>query len=82
MQYGVDGIGVMRGADINFEQPPEAPCEVCGGMVNLESPIDVTVEQANGSMEVERMTEANARALMAMMGIQPPPVMCDEHEEA
>ena len=59
----------------------EAPCEECGGMVDLSAVITVvTVNVEDGEEMEERMTEANARQLLAEAGIPPPPVMCDRHE--
>lgn len=82
VQYHADHVGVIEGADLDFQQPPEAPCERCGRMVNLESPITVSQQQEDGTMTETRMTEADARALMSVMNIMPPAIMCDQHEDA
>jgi len=56
----------------------EAPCELCGGMVDLDAIITVRISEADGSESVSEMTEAEARELAGDLA---PPVMCDQHEE-
>ena len=80
-QYQTNGAGVLKGADLNFEQPTEFPCDDCGGMVDLTSVIAVEIQNMDGTMERQEMTEANARALLATVGVPPPPVLCDAHPE-
>lgn len=71
---------MLAGTDIDFRQPTEAPCAECGGMVDLSSDITVNIVQADGSEAKSRMTEADARALLAQVGMMPPPVLCGRHE--
>ena len=80
-QYQISGVGVLEGADIDFGQPTEFPCDECGGMVDLSGVITVTIESADGTTEVREMSEADARALLATVGLPPPPVMCDQHDQ-
>jgi len=77
-QRAVDGIGVIVGADIDWGQI-DLPCAECGEMVNLNTPITVTIVEHDGSESSKEMTEANARALLAAVGLAPPPVRCDQH---
>ena len=85
-QYGVNGITVLEGANLDFQQPTEFPCDDCGAMVDLSKEIMVSVVTAKniqdgvGGTET-KMTEANARALLAQVGIPPPPVLCDQHDD-
>ena len=74
-QYGVDNIGVLAGADLDFAQPDEQPCAECGGPVDLSALIVVRVGE-----DTKVMSEADARALLATLGIEPPIVLCDQHE--
>ena len=78
-QYAIGGIGVFEGANLDFAQSTEAPCRDCGGMVDLTSAITFTIQNADGSESPSKMTEANARALMMLMGAAPPPILCDQH---
>ncbi|KKL66634.1 hypothetical protein LCGC14_2142990 [marine sediment metagenome] len=78
-QYAVSGIGVIEGADMDFKQPHESPCRDCGGMVDLTSEITFSVQNVDGPESESKMTEANARALLMMMGMDPPPVLCSQH---
>jgi len=80
-QYVADGIGILPGALLDFEQPERALCVECGGLVNLTSEITVVIQEEDGSKTEQKMTEANARALLQLMDIAPPPVLCDWHEE-
>ena len=80
-QYVADGIGILPGATLDFGQPPRGLCAECGGLVKLDSEISFVIQEHDGSETVERMTEANARALMTTMDIAPPPILCDWHEE-
>ena len=77
-QRAVDGIGVIAGAGIDWGQI-DLPCGECGEMVNLNTPITVTIVEHDGSESSKEMTEANARALIAAVGLAPPRVMCDRH---
>ena len=79
MQYEVDGVAVMKGADLNFDQPAEFPCDECGGMVDLSSPITVHIVALDGTETEQVMSEADARALLTTISIPPPPVLCDRH---
>ena len=80
-QYTADMVGVVDGADIDWQQPLSAPCEECGGMVDLSSPIKVQlIEVADQSEVFTTMPEAEARQLLAEVGLPPPPVLCDKHE--
>lgn len=81
MQAAADGVGVLEGADIDFGQPTELPCADCGAMVNLASVITVTITNVSGPDSATEMTEADARALLAQVGIPPPLVLCNQHEE-
>lgn len=78
-QYGADGVAVMAGADVDFQQPQEMPCDDCGGLVDLSSTIKFTVMEADGTESAQEMSEADARALLASVGVPPPPVLCDAH---
>ena len=78
-QYAVGGIGVFEGANLDFAQSTEAPCRDCGGMVDLTTIITVNVLNEDGAESASQMTEANARALMMMVEMAPPPVLCDQH---
>ncbi len=49
-------------------------------MVDLTSIITVNIVQADGSESASKMTEADARALIAQVEIAPPPVLCDQHQ--
>ena len=81
MQYMADGVGVLEGAELGFGQPSEFPCEDCGGMVDLTSEITVSITNSEGSVSrQEKMSEADARALLAQLDIPPPPVLCSRHE--
>jgi hypothetical protein len=80
MQYQVDGVGVVAGADLDYEGPSAFPCDDCGAMVDLTSEITVKIMEADGSESEEKMTEAAARALLSVVNIPPPPVMCDQHD--
>lgn len=71
VQYQVSGIGVLEGADLSFGQPGAMPCWDCGKMVDLTGLIAVGNRY---------MTEANARALLGVVGFPPPPLMCEEHD--
>ena len=78
-QMGADAIGVLPGA----ETPDYVllhPCEECGGMVDLSSPIQVHLVEMDGSDVFTTMPEAEARGLLAEVGIPPPPILCDKHE--
>ena len=78
VQYQADHIGLAEGADTDFGMPLEVACEDCGGMVDLSAEITV---QISGSESERRLTEANARQLLQEVGIAPPPIMCERHEE-
>ena len=79
VQYQADHIGVLEGADTDFGLPTERPCDECGGLVDLSAEITVKITHPDGSETEECMTEANARQLLAEVGVPPPPVMCDQH---
>ena len=80
-QYTADMVGVVDGADIDWHQPLQMPCEECGGMVDLSTPIKVQlIEVADQSEVFTTMPEAEARQLLAEVGLLPPPVLCDQHE--
>jgi len=81
IQEALDGIGVLKGACLDFGQDIKSPCLVCDGMVDLSSPATVTIVNADGSESSEEMTEADARVLIVSVGLPPPPVLCDQHEE-
>ena len=75
----MDGVGVLVGADIDWGQI-DLPCAECGEMVDLSSIITVSiVEQDGTATETREMTEANARALLATVGVDPPIVLCVAH---
>ena len=78
-QYAVSGVGVIEGANLDFKQPLEATCRDCGGMVDLTTIITVNVLNEDGTQSASQMTEANARALLTMLDMAPPPVLCDQH---
>lgn len=48
-------------------------------MVNLDGLITVKLQEADGSVVQTLMAEWEARNLVADGGIQPPPVICDQH---
>ena len=77
VQYAVDHLGLLKGADTNFGVPDELPCVSCGGMVDLSALITMRVIDIDGADSEETMTEANARQLMAEMGVVPPVVFCE-----
>ncbi len=79
-QYQVDGVAILAGADIDYLGPYEFPCDECGEMVDLTSPITVTIMEADGSEAKKEMPEAAARALLHTVGLPPPPVLCDREE--
>src|SRR3972149_6069150 len=68
----MSGVGVIPGADLDWGQI-DLPCAECGEMVNLNTPITVTIVEHVGSESSKEMTEANARALIAAGGLAPPP---------
>lgn len=78
-QYAVSGIGVVEGADLDFQQPSEAPCRDCGSMVDLTSDIIVNIQRGDGSEASSTMSEADARALLVQVEMMPPPVLCGPH---
>jgi hypothetical protein len=80
-QYAIDGIGVLKGADIDFGQDIKAPCSICDKMVDLSSPVTVNIVDADGSESPTEMTEADARVLIVSVGLPVPPVVCSQHEE-
>ena len=79
VQYQADHVGLIKGADTDFGMPIEMACEDCGDTVDLSA--EITVQIVNVPEAAERMTEANARQLLAELGVAPPPVMCERHEE-
>ena len=79
-QYQVAGVGVFAGADIDFGQPSESPCWRCGEPVDLSVMITVNIVDGD-SVTTTEITEANARALLAQVGMGSPDVLCSEHEE-
>ena len=79
-QMGADNIGVLAGSDLPEAESFQFPCEECGGMVDLSAPIKVTMMEMDGTEVFTTMPEAEARALLAEVGIPPPPVLCDQHE--
>ena len=82
IQDQVDHIAVLPGADLDFGMTTEMPCEECGGLVDLTALINVSTHDIEtGEDTVQVMSEANARQLLAEAGLQPPPVMCNRHEE-
>ena len=70
---------MFEGANLDFTPSTEAPCRDCGGMVGLTTVITVNVLNEDGTESASQMTEANARALLTMLGMSPPPVLCDQH---
>ena len=76
----MDGIGVLKGACLDFGQDIKSPCLVCDGMVDLSSPVMVKIIDADGSESAQEMSEADARVLIVSVGLPPPPVLCDQHE--
>ena len=80
-QYGANGVTILAGANLDFGQPTEFPCDDCGAMVDLTSIITVSIQNQDGTMSEEQMTEADARALLATVGVPPPPVMCERHDD-
>ena len=92
VQYQMSGVSVLPNADLDFGQPTEFPCDDCGAMVDLTSIILVTmIEDGEGEHcecgdppqrhAHQPMTEADARALLHTVGLPPPPVMCDQHDD-
>ena len=82
VQYQMSGVSVLPNADLDFGQPTEFPCDDCGAMVDLSSMINVAIENRDGTISETEMTEADARALLDIVGIPPPPVMCNQHDDA
>ena len=81
-QMQANGVGVLQGTDLDFEQPLEFPCDDCGEMVDLSRMITVSVVGPDGvTTEQQEMTEANARVLLAQVGLPPPPVLCSRHDD-
>ena len=80
VQYQADHVGLIKGTDTDFGMPLEMACEDCGDTVDLSA--EITVQIVNAGVSAERMTEANARQLLQEVGVAPPPVMCERHEEA
>ena len=81
-QDQMNNVAVLPGADIDFGLSLERPCEECGGLVDLSGLINVSTHDIEtGEDTLQVMSEADARQLLAEAGIQPPPVMCDRHEE-
>jgi len=79
-QYAMSGVGVLPGADLDWGQI-DLPCSECGEMVDLSGVISVNIVGQDGTEgEPTEMTEANARALLATVGIVPPPVLCELHD--
>jgi len=79
-QYAISGVSVIPGADLDWGQI-DLPCAECGEMVDLSGIITVNIVEQDGTEgEPTEMTEANARALLATVGIVPPPVLCDQHD--
>jgi len=79
-QYAMSGVGVIAGTDIDWGQI-DLPCSECGEMVDLSGIITVNIVEQDGTAgESQEMTEANARALLATVGITPPPVLCELHD--
>ena len=82
-QQGADNVGIIPGADLPSFGTTQFPCEECGGMVDLTSPIRVRLIDMVDGEESETFTtmpEADARALLGEVGLPQPPVMCDKHE--
>lgn len=52
----------------------------CGTLVNLNSVITVNMMNEDGTMTATEMSEANARALLAEVGLPPPPILCCQHD--
>ena len=80
-QYQMSGVGVLPNADLDFGQPTEFPCDECGAMVDLSGTIIVKLAEIDGSEVETQMTEADARALLHTVGLPPPPVMCEQHDD-
>ena len=80
VQETVDGIGVIKGADLDFGQGITAACSVCDASVDMSSPITVTITEVGGAESSQEMTEADARVLVVSVGLPPPPVLCEQHE--
>jgi hypothetical protein len=51
-------------------------------MVDMRSEINVRVNDADGTESLARMSEGRARALLGLLGIDPPPVLCNQHDNA
>ena len=80
VQAQLAGVAVTPEADLDFEQADEFPCTDCGAMVDLTGIITVRTIETDGSEREQQMTEANARVLLANVGLPPPPVLCDKHD--
>ncbi len=79
VQYQASGIAVFEGAELpEFEM--EMACYLCEQPVNMLATVEVSWESECGSMVTRKMAEGQARALMAAVGIVPPPVLCSNHE--
>ena len=82
MDYLASGVGIVKGADTDFGMDDHQPCHICGELVDLTTPITFIVQdEPTGHTVTETMTEANARQLMLQVGVIPPPVTCNKHEE-
>ena len=73
-------LGVLAGANIESWEGVCLPCSSCGEIINLGSEFTVTVIEADGSESSEKMSEARERALLTLLGITPPPMLCSRHE--
>jgi hypothetical protein len=80
VQYQVSGVGVLQGADTEYDGVLEAPCVDCGEVVDLQSAITLRIVEADGSESEQVVSEAAARALLHAVDLPPPPVMCGRHE--
>ncbi len=79
VQETVDGIGVVKGADLDFGQNVQLPCSACDALVDMSSSIIVKITDVGGTESSQEMTEADARVLICSVGLPPPPVLCDQH---
>ena len=58
----------------------QAPCDTCGKMVDLDSPITVVLQEPDGSKCQTVMPEWEARDILHENGVPLPPVLCNNHE--
>ena len=76
-EYLASAIGILSGADIDFDVAPEEPCLYCKTPVNLDTPVSfIFIDEATQHQEMKMIPERDARQLLAQCGLEPPPVLC------